>query len=395
MHAVAAESPTALLKPSVRHRCLQGHPWIYASEIAETPSCEPGDEVNVVDGRGRFVGRGTWNPRSQIAIRLFSRQPGERLDADLVRRRLREARDRRAPWYGPRETQRLVFSEADRLPGLIVDRYGDAVVLQFLSLGMDRRRDLVADLVAELHGPAAILERSDAPSRKREGLEPRVGAMRGTDPGEIVVPLDGVTTAVRPLGGQKTGAFLDQRFNHRRFAEFAQGARVLDAFAYHGGFGLAAARAGAASVTAIESSAEACAGLRADASRNGLTVELLEENAFDALRRFQVERRRFHLVSLDPPTFTRSASGADGAARGYREINLRALRLLEPGGFLFTSSCSFHTSREDFAAILAGAAHDSGRDVTVVEWRGASPDHPVRPEVPETDYLKCAILRAA
>lgn len=395
MPAVAAESVTALLKPSVRHRCLQGHPWIYASEIAQAPSCEPGDEVDVTDGRGRFVGRGTWNPRSQIAIRLFSRQHGERLDADLVRRRLREARDRRAPWYGPLDTQRLIFSEADRLPGLIVDRYGDAVVLQFLSLGMDRRRELVAELVDELHRPAALLERSDAPSRKREGLEPRAGALRGSDPGEIVVAMDGVMTAIRPLGGQKTGAFLDQRFNHRRFAEFAKGSTVLDAFAYHGGFGLAAARAGARSVTAIESSVEACEGLRADASRNGLAVEILSENAFDVLRRFQAERRRFHLISLDPPTFTRAASGAEGAARGYREINLRALRLLEPGGLLFTSSCSFHTSREDFAAILAHAAHDSGRDVTVIEWRGASPDHPVRPEVPETEYLKCAILRAA
>ncbi len=404
MSAAAAPSPLAPLKASMRHRCLAGHPWVYGSELASAPEAAPGDEVDVVDARGRFVGRGAWNPRSQIAVRIVTRRPGVTLGPDLIRRRIREARARRQGFYASDDTQRLIFSEADGLPGLIVDRYGDVLVLQLLTLGMDRRRELIADLLIEEFAGTTLVERSDAPSRKHEGLEPRIAVIAGADPGEIIIALDGVRAAVRPLGGQKTGAFLDQRFNHRRFAELAArsiadgkpgaGLTVLDAFAYHGLFGIYAARAGATAVTAIESSPEACEGLRADAARNGADVEILEENAFDTLRRFQEERRRFDLISLDPPTFTRSASGAAGAARGYREINLRALRLLAPGGLLFTSSCSFHTPREEFAATLAGAIHDSGREVTLVEWRGAAPDHPVRLEIPETDYLKCAVLRA-
>lgn len=404
MSAAAVQLPLAPLKPSVRHRCLAGHPWVYSSELSAAPDCAPGDDVEVVDARGRFIGRGAWNPRSQIAVRIVTRRPGVSIGADLIRLRIREARARREGFFAAADTQRLLFSEADGLPGLIVDRYADVIVMQILTLGMERRRDLIAELLTAEYGVETLVERSDAPSRKHEGLEPRVAVITGSDPGELIVDFDGVRTAVRPLAGQKTGAFLDQRFNHRRFAECAARARaarapgdgvtVLDAFAYHGLFGLSAARAGATAITAIESSPDACEGLRANAARNGADVEILEENAFDTLRRFQEGRRRFDLISLDPPTFTRSAAGAAGAARGYREINLRALRLLAPGGVLFTSSCSYHTSREEFAATLAGAVHDSGREVTLVEWRGASPDHPVRLEIPETDYLKCAVLRA-
>lgn len=410
MPNVALEPSLASLKSGVRHRCLAGHPWVYASELAAAPGVPPGAEVTVVDLKGRCVGRGTWNPHSQIAVRLFARRPDAHLDAALIRDRILAARERRRGLINLEEPHRVLFSEGDQLPGVIVDLYEGVLVVQILTLAMDQRRDLLLAALIEAYHPRAVLERSDAPSRKHEGLAPKIGDLMGTVPEILETSTDGVRFLVKPRAGQKTGAFLDQSANHRRFASFvrdgvaghgatasdsgaASGCAVLDAFAYHGLFGLHAARAGATAVTMIESSAEACAAIGENAKLNNVSVEIIEENAFDALRRLEAERRKFQLISLDPPTFTRSAGSVEGAQRGYREINLRALRLLTPGGLLFTSSCSFHTSREDFLSAIGGAAHDSGRDVTLVEMRGASPDHPVRPEVPETDYLKCAVLR--
>jgi 23S rRNA (cytosine1962-C5)-methyltransferase len=390
-----SKPPVVKLKPSGTHRCLSGHSWVFDNEITPPGELLPGCEVDVVDHRGRFVGRGYFNPASKITIRLFTHSPSTSLDHDFFAKRIRQARALRTPFLPDDEPRRVLFSEGDRLPGVVADLYDRTLVVQILTLGMEARRDLLFEALIEAYRPDGILERSDVTSRQKEGLASRVEAVYGHVPETIEVATDGVRFAVDPRAGHKTGTYLDQRFNRRRFAAFAPGRRVLDAFAYHGLFGCYAGFAGAGEVTAIESSPEACRSIAANAERNGRSFEILEENAFDALKRLENEGARFDLISLDPPSFTRAAHGTEGAARGYKEINLRAMRLLSEGGLLFTSSCSYHTTREEFLSTLAGAAHDSKRGMRLLEILGASPDHPVRLEVPETDYLKCAVLRAA
>jgi 23S rRNA (cytosine1962-C5)-methyltransferase len=374
---------------------LAGHPWIFANEFDPPGGVPPGVELEVKDARGRFVGRGYYNPASQIAIRLFTRRPDETMDAAFFRERIAQARTRRRRFLPEDEPRREIFSEGDHLPGVIVDAYGRFLVLQILTLGIEARRDLLIEALIEAYAPEGILERSDASARVKEGLTPRVGVIHGAVPDRIETAVDGVRFLVRPAKGHKTGAYLDQRPARRRFAAFAAGANVLDAFAYHGLFACYAATAGARSVTAIEASAEACDDLRENAALNERAVEIAHGNAFDLLRRFEEEGRRFDLISLDPPSFTRAADRTGGARRGYKEINIRALRLLAPGGLLFSSSCSYHMGREPFLRILGEAAHDAGRDVRLLELLGASPDHPALLVAPETDYLKCAVIQAA
>lgn len=386
--------PRIKLHAKGTHRCLTGHPWVFDGEFAGPDDIEPGSEVDVLGPNNRFVGRGYYNPASKITVRLFSRTMDEHLDADFFRSRLQAARARRAPFYRDDEPQRLVFSEGDRLPGLVADRYGDTIVFELLTLGMAARRDLIVAALAEAFAPRSIVERADATAGAREKMPLAGGPVFGPAPDEIALVLDGVRCGLDPTAGQKTGLYLDQRWNWRRFAEFARGGDVLDAFAYHGHFGLYAAAAGAKSVTVIESSPVAAERIAANAALNGVTLETLVENAFDALRRLESEGRRFTLISLDPPSFTRGPARGGASYRGYKEINRRALRLLAPGGVLFTSSCSFHTSREDFRAMLADAARDARREVRLIELRGAAPDHPVALDTPETDYLKCLVARA-
>jgi 23S rRNA (cytosine1962-C5)-methyltransferase len=387
--------PTVKLKPSGTHRCLTGHSWVFDNEIVPPDDLAPGAEVDVVDHRGRFVGRGYYNAASKIRIRIFTHSSTTTLDRDFFAKRIRQARAIRTPFLPEDEPRRVVFSEGDRLPGVVADLYGRTLVVQILTLGMEARRELIFETLVEAYRPTGVFERSDVASRQKEGLPPRSEVVYGDVPDAIEVATDGVRFSVDPRAGHKTGAYLDQRFNRRRFAAFAPGRRVLDAFAYHGLFGCYAGFAGAGEVTAIESSPEACRAIAANAELNGRAFEILEENAFDALKRLETEGARFDLISLDPPSFTRAAAGTEGAARGYKEINMRAMRLLSDDGLLFTSSCSYHTSREEFLATLASAAYDSKRNLRLIEILGASPDHPVRLEVPETDYLKCAVLKAA
>ncbi len=397
------------LKPREEDRILAGHPWVYDNEIARAEgSAASGAEARVLSGRGRFLGSGTLSPGSKIRVRLHSRADEDwneaftrrTLDAALgFRRRVRDLSS---------ESARIVFGEADGLPGLVADRFvgtplgpdgepagpaGSWIVLQVLAAGAEARKAGIVRVLADALSPEGILERSDAPVRQREGLPPAVGVLEGSVPDRIEIRENGLGFAVDLAAGQKTGWFLDQRENRAAAAVYAPGRTVLDAFCNAGGFGLCAARAGAASVLSVDSSEAAVAQVRENARRNGLAdrVEARAANAFDLLRELEKEGRRFGLVVLDPPAFAKSRAALEGAARGYKEINLRALRLLEPGGILVTCSCSWWFDRERFRAVLEDAAADSGRRLRYLEDRGQAPDHPVVSGYPESRYLKCVI----
>jgi len=390
-------NPRIALARGRERRVKAGHLWIYAGEIESVEDgASPGDTVEVTDHRGRFLGRGYYNPASSIAVRILTRDRKEAIDAALIRRRIAQAVAYRRHFFAAGESCRLVFSEGDLLPGLTVDRYGPVLAVQISTLGMDRmREDIVAALQDAVH-PRGIYERSDLPTRQREGLEPRTGLLLGEVPDEIEMPLDDLRFLVRPRAGQKTGMYLDHRFNRRAMQPHARGRRVLDVFCNSGSFGLYALKAGAERSTGIEISAECLELARRNAALNDLEsrCEWIEGNAFDHLKDLDRKQERFGLIVLDPPAFTKSAKALDAAARGYKEINLRAFRLAAPGGVIVTSSCSYHLGPEEFLGVLQDAASDAGRDVTLVEMRSQAADHPVHLFVPETRYLKCAILLA-
>lgn len=390
-------NPRIALARGRERRAKAGHLWIYAGEIESVEDgAAPGDTVEVTDHRGRFLGRGYYNPASSIAVRILTRDRKEAIDAALIRRRIAQAVAYRRHFFAAGESCRLVFSEGDLLPGLTVDRYGPVLAVQISTLGMDRmREDIVATLQDAVH-PRGIYERSDLPTRQREGLESRTGLLLGEVPDEIEMPLDDLRFLVRPRAGQKTGMYLDHRFNRRAVQPHALGRRVLDVFCNSGSFGLYALKAGAERSTGIEISAECLELARRNAALNALEsrCEWIEGNAFDHLKDLDRKQERFGLIVLDPPAFTKSAKALDAAARGYKEINLRAFRLAAPGGVIVTSSCSYHLGPEEFLGVLQDAASDAGRDVTLVEMRSQAPDHPVHLFVPETRYLKCAILLA-
>jgi len=390
-------NPRIALARGRERRVKAGHLWIYAGEIESVEDgASPGDTVEVTDHRGRFLGRGYYNPASSIAVRILTRDRKEAIDAALIRRRIAQAVAYRRHFFAAGESCRLVFSEGDLLPGLTVDRYGPVLAVQISTLGMDRmREDIVAALQDAVH-PRGIYERSDLPTRQREGLESRTGLLLGEVPDEIEMPLDDLRFLVRPRAGQKTGMYLDHRFNRRAMQPHARGRRVLDVFCNSGSFGLYALKAGAERSTGIEISAECLELARRNAALNDLEsrCEWIEGNAFDHLKDLDRKQERFGLIVLDPPAFTKSAKALDAAARGYKEINLRAFRLAAPGGVIVTSSCSYHLGPEEFLGVLQDAASDAGRDVTLVEMRSQAADHPVHLFVPETRYLKCAILLA-
>ncbi len=384
-----------ILHKGRERRALQGHPWIYAGEIARVDDgIDAGAVVEIADHRGRFIGRGYYNPASTITVRVLTRKRGEMVDAALLRRRIAAAIAYRRHFYPAGESCRLVFSEGDRLPGLIVDRYGSWLVVQISTLGMECwREEIVAALVDALH-PRGIFERSDLPVRKHEGLGSRTGTMYGEVPETGEIELDGMRFVVPLHGGQKTGMYLDQRFNRRALLPFAADRRMLDVFCNSGLFLFYGMSGGAGPAIGVERSAEALELARRNAELNGRQggCEWIEGNAFDHLRDLERRGERFDLLVLDPPAFTRSAAGLPAARRGYKEINLRALRLASPGAVIMTSSCSFHMSAEQFSDVVREAAADAGREVTIIEARGQSPDHPINLLVPETGYLKCLLL---
>jgi 23S rRNA (cytosine1962-C5)-methyltransferase len=376
-------------------RVRAGHLWIYAGEIERVAgSPVPGAVVDVVDARGRFLGRGYHNPASSIAVRLMTRRRDEAVDAALLRRRIAAAIAWRRRFLPPGETCRLVFSEGDGLPGLTVDRYGSCLVVQIGTLGMERMRAGIVEALADALHPRGIYEKSDMPARVHEGLPPVTGVLHGVVPDEVEVTLDGLRFAVSLKEGQKTGLFLDHRANRQTLQSWAAGRRMLDVFCHSGGFALYGLAAGASEAVGLEIAADAVAAARRNATLNGLDARfrLVEGNAFDLLREMERGGERFDLIVLDPPAFTKSARAADAARRGYKEINLRALRLAAPGGLLMTASCSYHIGPEEFLDIVRDAAADVGRPVTLLSLAGQSADHPVNLNVPETRYLKCALL---
>jgi 23S rRNA (cytosine1962-C5)-methyltransferase len=388
-------SGSVFLKAGRDRRVHAGHLWIYRGEIGRTSGdCAPGSVVSVLDPRGRFLGRGHFNPASLITVRLFTRRRDEAVDAGLVRRRIAAAIAYRRNFYETGDACRLVFSEGDWLPGLVVDRYGGCLVVQLGTLGMDRMREAVVGALQDAVHPRGIYERSDLPTRAHEGLPPVTGLLAGEVPDEVPVTIDGVQLVVPLKEGQKTGLYLDHRDTRRLVRSQADGRRVLDVFCNAGAFALHALRGGAREAIGIESAPEALTAARRNADLNGFAdkVRLIDGNAFERLRELEKAGERFDLVVLDPPAFTKSVKSVAGARRGYKEINLRALRLASPGGLVMTASCSYHLGPEEFLEVVREAAADAGRPVTLVTLGGQAPDHPVNLGVPETRYLKTVLL---
>ena len=372
-------------------RARAGHLWIYRSDVRDASGARGGATVRVADERGRYVGRALYSDRSEIALRLLTWRD-EEIDRAWWRARLAEAIARRAGLERGAGAFRLVYAEGDLLPSLVVDRYHDVLVVQTLSQGTEAVKGLLVELLVELLSPRAVLERNDVRVRALEGLPLAAGVLYGDAPAEMEVVQHGVRFLVAPLAGQKTGAFLDQRENHRRAGELARG-RALDCFTFNGGFALHMA-AGCESVVGLDISAEAVGAARRNAELNGAAnVEFREANVFDALRELQDAGEQFDTVVLDPPAFAKNRQSFAAAARGYKEINLRALKLLTAGGLLVTCTCSYHMSEPDFLNVIADAAADARRRVQLVEKRIQSGDHPVLAGVPETLYLKCVIAR--
>ncbi|MGH9862980.1 MAG: class I SAM-dependent rRNA methyltransferase [Candidatus Acidiferrales bacterium] len=385
-----------MTEPQVRltargaQRLLAGHYWVYRSDIGSAPNVEPGDAVRVVDERGRFLGKAWFSASSQIALRLVTLDDLP-LDDAYLRARLEAAARYRARVVENSTAYRLVYGESDGLPSVIVDRYGDILVLQTLSQASERRKATLVRLLQELFAPRAIVERNDPKVRRLEGLEPAVGVLAGQLEGEVLVEENGLRLAYDVLKGQKTGGFLDQRENRQAAAGYATG-DVLDGFCYTGAFALAAARR-AASVEGIDLSPAAVASARRNAELNGISnATFREANAFDVLKAYAEAGRRFDMVILDPPAFAKNRASLPAARRGYKEINLRALKLLRPGGILVTCSCSHHVPESLFLEILSEAALDARRTLVVLERRTQARDHPILLTLPETHYLKCLLM---
>lgn len=368
-------------------RVASGHPWIFSSDVVDAGNAAPGDAVRVVDFRGRPLGAAFYSSTSQITLRMLSNVT-EPIDRTFWMRRLGSAILHRQRVVENSNACRMVFSEGDLLPGLIVDRYGAYLAMQTLTQGMDRSRDVIAHCLNELLTPAGILARNDGSVRKLEGLTLETTVLSGEIPERVEVEMNGLRVEADLLHGQKTGIYLDQRENYVAAARYARG-RVLDCFTSTGGFALHAA-AKAETVEAVDSSAQALAIAEANAKRNGLTnIQFRAADVFEFLAGLE---RRYSMIVLDPPAFAKSRKSLEDAARGYKEINLRALRLLEGGGILVTCSCSHHFSEAMLLEVVAEAALDAGKTLRVVERRTQARDHPILLTVPETHYLKCLIF---
>ena len=376
-----------------RDQRARTHPWIFKGDVADVSDVAPGDAVTVLDAGGRFVGRGLFNPRPALCCRIFT-WADEALDRAWLARRLAAAVEARAGLA--REAMRLVWSEADGLPGLVVDRYGPALAVQCLTLGVARRRAEIVAALRSLLGDLPVAAADDGAMAGLEGFEPAGGWLDTPGPDEIVVAEGGVRLAVRPGTGHKTGLYLDQADNRIRVGAAGGFGDVLDVFAYAGAFACHALAGGAARAVCIESSPEAVAAARRNFELNGVTerAQVRAVNAFDELRRLDRERGRFGLIVLDPPPFARGRTALGAALRGYKEINLRALRLLAPGGRLATFSCSHHVDDTTFEATCREAAADAGVRLRIVERLPQAADHPALLTVPETRYLKGLLLEA-
>jgi len=389
-----AAVPVLTLAPRQTHRCMRGHCWVFRSEL-EPGFAVPADgaQVAIHDPRGAFLGRGLYSHQSQIAVRLFTRQAVD-LDADFLRDRLDQALAFRAVVAAGRPARRLVSSEGDLLPGLIVDQYASSLVVQATTVGIDQRLGMIVELLAQRLAPAQVIERNDLSVRALEGLPSRSGVLHGPASTEVEVAIGEITYRLDLLDPHKTGAYLDQQQNHLAFRQvLPPRARVLDACCHLGGFALHALRAGAAQAVAIDSAPASIRATRHAAAQAGLDARLtaIEADIFAWLRA-QAANERFDVIVLDPPSFTRNRQGLPGALRGYRELHLRALRLLGVGGRLMSFSCSHHVAEAEFLDTLLEAAADCGRTVRLDQLLCASADHPVLPIIPETRYLKGVLV---
>jgi 23S rRNA (cytosine1962-C5)-methyltransferase len=388
-----AVTDEAVVSPKGARRWQQGHPWIFRSDVAHPPSA-PAGAVRVFDTRGKPLGVALWSPHSEISLRLLDQDANARIDAAWWLARVRAAVVRRASLNTEATTAyRLIHGEGDAIPSLICDRYDRWVVVQIMSAGLERFREDIAAAIVETARPLGILARNDVPLRRKEGLPLASELLMGEVPHTVEVQEHGIRYIAAPWEGQKTGAFLDQRENRAFIGARARG-RALDCFSYHGSFALHLAR-NADHVLAVDSSAGALERARENFARNSLTnYDVLETDVFDFLRDRERARDRFDTIVLDPPAFAKTRAALPAATRGYKEINLRAMRLLNPGGLLFTASCSFHLTKPLFLAMLEAAAADSGRRIALRDIRGQPLDHPEVLTIPETGYIKGALLQA-
>lgn len=375
-----------VIKP--RSRLFHGHDWVYVSEVQKAFGAPvDGAIVSLKDGADRMLGSAIYNSKSQIVARRFSRQRQD-LDHDFFARRFRLALEYRERHGLITKAGRLVWSESDGVPGVIVDRYGDDMVLQTLTLAMDQRKDVIVAALKEVFAPSSIVERNDAPIRKAEGMELQTGVLHGEAPAPFAIEIGGLQYVIDLMHGQKTGFYLDQIPNYALVAQHAKGRRVLDCFANQGAFALSCAKAGAKQVTAIEISADCVGQIKENAKRNDVAVDAYAANVFDIFKDLERQNARYDLVILDPPSFTKSKGKLNEAMRGYKEIHLRALKLLEPSGLLATFCCSHHVDRGIFMETINEAAVDAKKTLRQIGTFGQALDHPIISTIPETEYLK-------
>lgn len=391
-----------ILKPGKERSLYRRHPWIFEGSVARLNGrAKPGGTVDVLDADGRTLARAAWSPKSQIRARIWSFDSQTIIDDAFFKRRVADAVARRQamPQLAGQEGMRLIHGESDGLPGVIADRYGDTICLQLTAAGPDKWRKAIVGALVKATGVTRVYERSDSDVRGLEGLEPVTGWVHGEAPdAALSIDENGVRLGVDVVGGHKTGFYLDQRDNRLLTRDLAAGKAVLNCFCYTGGFSLQALAGGAASTLSIDSSGPALVGARANLAMNpqldASRAEWLEADVFEALRVFRKEGRRFDLIVLDPPKFAPSAAHAERAARAYKDINLLGFRLLNPGGYLMTYSCSGGIGLELFQKIVAGAAVDAGRDARILRRLAAGPDHPIALHFPEGEYLKGLLVQA-
>lgn len=378
--------PTLTVQP--RARLFHGHVWVYATEIQKRHGDpKPGDVVSLQDVRGKPLGSAIYNPQSQISARLFSYRRQD-LDLDFFTRRIQRAIKVREASGVDLNLCRLVWSESDGLPGVIIDRYGDFLVLQTLTLAMDQRKDLIVQALNDILKPRGIIERNEAAVRKAEGMELVKGVISGETPAPYVVRHQGSAFHADLLEGQKTGLYLDQLDNYQLVAKLAAGRRVLDCFSNQGGFAQACSLAGATEVIAVDISESATEVAKHNAIISGAKIECIAENCFDYLKRNEAAGARHDLIILDPPSFTKTKSSVRDALRGYKEIHLRAMKMLEPGGIFATFTCSHHVSAGEFHSSITDAAVDAKKTLRRVATYTQRPDHPILATIPETEYLR-------
>lgn len=381
------------LRRGREQRVLGGHPWVFRSDIEREDGAADGLPVRVLTSAGRFLAMAVYNPRSQISLRILSRRD-EPIDGAFIRGRVRRAVDYRRR-FADLGSCRLIFAESDGLPAVIADKFGDVIVLQILCLGMERFKGDIVDALAQELSPRGIYERNDVPVRELEGLTQQTGLLFGEVPDRVEMQENGVRFLVDVKEGQKTGFFLDQKENRAAIAPFVSGMRVLDCFTHTGSFALHAAHYGAAEVTGVDISEHACACALENARLNGVEDRVRFEcaNAFDFLRAHQTAKEQYDVVILDPPAFTKTRSAVEGALRGYKEINLRGMKLTRDGGFFVTCSCSQHVTPDLFRGMLLEAQKDAHVQLRQIEWRTQGRDHPILLASPETQYLKCGIFQ--